>query len=99
MPSPLDVPAIKGMLENGTESERKSSVDEPFSALAFKIINDKYGQLTFLRAYSGVLRKGDTVVNMRTGRKIRIGRWVRMFADKREELLRLKLAALQQLLV
>ena len=86
MPSPLDVPAIKGMLENGTESERKASVDEPFSALAFKIINDKYGQLTFLRAYSGVLRKGDTVVNMRTGRKIRIGRLVRMFADKREEI-------------
>jgi elongation factor G len=86
LPSPLDVPPIKGMLENGTESERKPTVDEPFAALAFKIINDKYGQLTFLRAYSGVLRKGDTVVNMRTGRKVRIGRIVRMFADKREEI-------------
>jgi elongation factor G len=86
LPSPLDVPAIKGLLENGSEAERKSSIEEPFSALAFKIINDKYGQLTFLRAYSGVLRKGDTVVNMRTGKKIRIGRIVRMFADKREEI-------------
>lgn len=86
LPSPLDVPPIAGHLENGTEAVRKPSNDEPFSALAFKIINDKYGQLTFLRAYSGVLRKGDAVVNMRTGKKIRIGRLVRMFADKREDI-------------
>src|SRR5262249_49541149 len=74
LPSPADIPAIKGHLENGEEAIRKTSNDEPFSSLAFKIINDKYGQLTFLRAYSGVLRKGDNVVNMRTGRKVRIGR-------------------------
>lgn len=86
LPSPLDIPAVKGHLENGEEAIRKASNDEPFSALAFKIINDKYGQLTFLRAYSGVLKKGDTVVNMRTGKKVRIGRLVRMFADKREDI-------------
>lgn len=86
LPSPADVPAITGHLENGTEAIRKASNDEPFSALAFKIINDKYGQLTFLRAYSGILRKGESVVNMRTGKKVRIGRLVRMFADKREDI-------------
>lgn len=86
LPSPADIPAIKGHLENGTEALRNTQNDEPFSALAFKIINDKYGQLTFLRAYSGVLRKGDSIVNMRTGKKIRIGRIVRMFADKREDI-------------
>jgi elongation factor G len=86
LPSPADIPAIKGHLEDGKEAFRKASNDEPFSALAFKIINDKYGQLTFLRAYSGVLRKGDNVVNMRTGKKVRIGRLVRMFADKREDI-------------
>lgn len=86
LPSPEDIPAIKGHLEDGKEAFRKSTNDEPFSALAFKIINDKYGQLTFLRAYSGVLRKGDSVVNMRTGKKVRIGRLVRMFADKREDI-------------
>ncbi len=86
LPSPADIPAIKGHLENGAEAIRKTSNSEPFSALAFKIINDKYGQLTFLRAYSGVLKKGDSVVNMRTGKKVRIGRLVRMFADKREDI-------------
>ncbi len=86
LPSPLDVPPIKGHLEDGSEAYRKPSDQEPFSALAFKIINDKYGQLTFLRAYSGVLKKGDTVVNMRTGKKMRIGRLVRMYADKREDI-------------
>ncbi len=86
LPSPADIPAVKGHLENGKEELRHPTNEEPFSSLAFKIINDKYGQLTFLRAYSGVLRKGDSVVNMRTGRKIRIGRLVRMFADKREDI-------------
>jgi elongation factor G len=86
LPSPKDVPAITGHLENGQEAVRHPSNDEPFSALAFKIINDKYGQLTFLRSYSGVLRKGDSIVNMRTGKRIRIGRLVRMFADKREDI-------------
>lgn len=86
LPSPLDVPPIKGHLEDGSEALRSPSVDEPFSALAFKILNDKYGQLTFIRVYSGVLRKGDTVVNMRSGKKMRLGRLVRMFADKREDI-------------
>jgi len=86
LPSPADIPAIKGHLEDGTEAIRKTSNSEPFAALAFKIINDKYGQLTFLRAYSGLLKKGDSVVNMRTGKKVRIGRLVRMFADKREDI-------------
>lgn len=86
LPSPEDVPPMIGHLEDGSEAVRKASNDEPFSSLAFKIINDKYGQLTFLRVYSGVLKKGDTVVNMRTGKKVRIGRLVRMFADKREDI-------------
>jgi elongation factor G len=86
LPSPADIPAITGHLENGEEAVRKTLNEEPFSALAFKILNDKYGQLTFLRAYSGVLKKGDSIVNMRTGKKIRIGRLVRMFADKREDI-------------
>lgn len=86
LPSPNDVPPIKGMLEDGTEAVRASSDAEPFSALAFKIINDKYGQLTFIRVYSGVLRKGDKVVNMRTGKEVRVGRIVRMYADKREDI-------------
>ena len=86
LPSPLDIPAVKGHLENGEEAFRKADNNDPFSALAFKIINDKYGQLTFLRVYSGVLKKGDTVLNMRTGKKIRIGRLVKMFADKREDI-------------
>lgn len=86
LPSPVDIPAIKGQLPDGAEAERHASDEEPMSALAFKIINDKYGQLTFLRVYSGILEKGMTVVNMRTGRKMRIGRLVRMFADKREDI-------------
>ncbi len=86
LPSPLDVPPIKGHLEDGSEAFRAPSKDEPFAALAFKIINDKYGQLTFIRAYSGILRKGDSIVNMRTGKKMRIGRLVRMYADKREDI-------------
>ncbi|MCA9507495.1 MAG: elongation factor G [Myxococcales bacterium] len=86
LPSPLDVPPIKGQLEDGTEASRKASLDEPFSALAFKIINDKYGQLTFVRVYSGSLKKGDSIVNMRKKKKMRIGRLVRMYADKREDI-------------
>lgn len=86
LPAPSDIPAIKGKLSDGTEALRRAVNDEPLSSLAFKIINDKYGQLTFLRVYSGVLRKGDTIVNMRNGKKVRIGRLVRMFADKREDI-------------
>jgi elongation factor G len=86
LPAPDDVPPIKGVLPNGTEAVRNSDVNEPFAALAFKIINDKYGQLTFIRVYSGILKKGDAITNMRTGKKVRIGRIVRMFADKREDI-------------
>jgi elongation factor G len=86
LPSPLDIPPVKGKLENGEDATRPADDKAPFSALAFKIINDKFGQLTFIRVYSGVLAKGDTIVNMRSGKKARIGRLVRMFADKREEI-------------
>ena len=86
LPSPLDIPPVVGKSEEGEIATRKVSDAEPFAALAFKIINDKYGQLTFIRVYSGVLAKGSTIVNMRSGRKMRIGRLVRMFADKREDI-------------
>jgi elongation factor G len=86
LPAPHEVPDIKGKLPNGTEASAPSRDDAPFAGLAFKIINDKYGQLTFVRVYSGVLAKGMSITNMRTGRKLRIGRLVRMFADKREDI-------------
>lgn len=86
LPSPLDVPAIKGELPNGEVGERAPSDSAPFAGLAFKIINDKYGQLSFVRVYSGVLKKGMSVTNMRTGKRLRVGRIVRMFADKREDI-------------
>jgi len=86
LPSPLDIPPVKGKLINGLETTREVSNKCPFTALAFKIINDKYGQLTFIRVYSGVLKKGDLILNVRTGKKMRIGRLVRMFANKREEI-------------
>ncbi len=86
LPSPLDIPDTEGKLENGEPATRKADDNAPMAALAFKIINDKFGQLTFIRVYSGTLKKGDTVVNMRSGKKTRIGRLVRMFADKREEI-------------
>ncbi|MEI6805977.1 MAG: elongation factor G [Myxococcaceae bacterium] len=86
LPSPLDIPPVIGKLENGEEVSRSAKDTEPFACLAFKIINDKYGQLTFIRVYSGTLSKGDTIVNMRSGKKTRIGRLVRMYADKREDI-------------
>ena len=86
LPSPVDISSIKGFTENGKQAVRKSNNSEPLSSLAFKIINDKYGQLTFLRIYSGILKKGMTVKNMRNGKTMRIGRLVRMFADKREDI-------------
>ncbi len=89
MPSPLDVPAIQGTDVDDPEKrmERKASDDEPFAALAFKIINDPYvGQLTFFRVYSGVLQSGTAVLNSTKGKKERIGRILRMHADKREEI-------------
>jgi len=89
LPSPVDVPPIRGVLDDaaGTESERRSSDDEPFSALAFKIATDPYvGTLTFFRVYSGVCKSGDTVYNPVRSRKERIGRIVQMHANNREEI-------------
>jgi elongation factor G len=88
MPSPLDVPAIKGVLEDGeTEDERHASDEEPFAALAFKIATDPFvGNLTFFRVYSGVLNSGDSVFNPVKGKKERIGRILQMHSNSREEI-------------
>ncbi|MCH7507290.1 MAG: elongation factor G [Proteobacteria bacterium] len=87
MPSPLDVPAITGTHEDDTQGERKSSDDEPFAALAFKIATDPYvGTLTFFRVYSGVLHSGDTVYNAVRGKKERVGRILQMHANTREDI-------------
>lgn len=87
MPSPADIPAIKGTNEKGNEAERHPGDDEPFSALAFKLMSDPFvGQLTFVRVYSGVLRKGDSVWNAVKGKKERIGRIVQMHANARHEI-------------
>jgi len=87
MPSPLDVPAITGVLENESEAVRKSDDNEPFSALAFKIATDPYvGTLTFFRVYSGVLNSGDTVYNPVKGKKERVGRILQMHANSRVEI-------------
>ena len=86
MPSPVDVKAIEGELEDGTKVERHSSDDEPFSALAFKVMTDPYvGRLTFLRIYSGKLTSGSYVLNSTNGKKERISRLVQMYADQRIE--------------
>jgi elongation factor G len=87
LPSPLDKPPVEGTDPDGSGSvvARKPSDDEPLSALAFKIINDPFGKLAFVRVYSGALRTGETVLNPRTGRTERIGRLVKMHADKRED--------------
>jgi elongation factor G len=88
LPSPLDIPAIKGIKE-GTdiEIERKADDTEPFSALAFKIMTDPFvGQLTFFRVYSGVLSSGSYVYNSSKGKRERIGRILKMHANKREEI-------------
>jgi elongation factor G len=86
LPSPVDVPAIKGLLEDGAEGERRPTDDEPFSALAFKIATDPYvGTLTYLRVYSGQLKAGEQVYNpVKSGRE-RIGRILQMHANHREE--------------
>ncbi len=89
MPSPVDVPAIRGVLDDAAETEatRKSSDDEPFAALAFKIATDPYvGTLTFFRVYSGVLKSGDTVYNPVKGKRERIGRILQMHSNNREEI-------------
>jgi len=89
MPSPVDVPAIKGVLDdkNETEGERQASDEEPFAALAFKIATDPFvGTLTFFRVYSGVVTTGEFVYNPIKGKKERIGRLVQMHANSREEI-------------
>ena len=87
LPSPLDVEAMIGTDIKDTEKEieRKADNKEPFSALAFKIIADPHGTLSFVRVYSGVVKSGDSVLNPRTGKKSRLGRIVKMHANKREE--------------
>jgi len=88
MPSPVDVPPIKGIGKDGeSEEERPPRDDEPFAALAFKIATDSYvGTLTFFRVYSGVLKSGDTVFNPVKGKKERIGRLLQMHSNDREEI-------------
>jgi len=88
LPSPLDIPAVKGLDPNtGKELERKPSDSEPFSALAFKIMSDPFaGQLTYFRVYSGTLKTGTPVLNVTKGTKDRIGRLLKMHANKREEI-------------
>ena len=87
MPAPTDIPHIRGVLEDGTESERKSSDEEPFAALAFKIMTDPYvGKLTFFRVYSGTLEKGSYVLNASKGKKERIGRLIQMHANSRQDI-------------
>ncbi|TKH33725.1 elongation factor G [Paenibacillus polymyxa] len=87
LPAPIDVPSIQGHLEDGTEVERHSSDEEPFSALAFKIMTDPYvGKLTFFRVYSGVLQSGSYVLNATKGKRERIGRILQMHANSRQEI-------------
>ncbi len=89
MPSPVDVPAIEGILDDKEESmaQRHASDDEPFAALAFKIATDPFvGTLTFFRVYSGVIKSGDAVMNPVKGKRERIGRILQMHANSREEI-------------
>ena len=87
MPSPLDVPSIGGMLNDGSEGERHPRDDDPFAALAFKIATDPFvGNLTFFRVYSGVLSSGDTIYNPIKGKKERIGRILQMHSNDRKEI-------------
>jgi len=87
LPSPLDKPPVEGIDPNHLSNTvvRKADDNEPLSALAFKIINDPFGKLCFVRVYSGSLKTGDTVLNPRTGKTDRIGRLVKMHANKRED--------------
>ena len=86
LPSPVDIPDVTGETESGEPASRKADDGEKFSALAFKLMTDPFvGQLTFVRVYSGVLKKGDTVYNPIRGKKERIGRIVQMHANERKE--------------
>jgi elongation factor G len=88
LPSPLDKPPVEGPNPSHLETieSRKPSDSEPLSALAFKIINDPFGKLCFIRIYSGILKTGDTILNPRTGKTDRVGRLVKMHANKREDI-------------
>ncbi|MGA9365991.1 MAG: GTP-binding protein, partial [Steroidobacteraceae bacterium] len=87
MPSPIEMPAVKGIGDDGEPATRKANDDEPFSALAFKLLNDPFvGNLTFFRVYSGVLNSGDTVYVPTKSRKERIGRLLQMHAAERNEI-------------
>jgi elongation factor G len=87
LPSPLDKPPVEGIDPHQLDriETRKADDSEPLSALAFKIINDPFGKLAFVRVYSGALKTGDTILNPRTGKTDRIGRLVKMHANKRED--------------
>ena len=87
LPAPLDIPPVKGLNPDKPEEELTRAADdnEPFSSLAFKIISDPHGTLSFIRVYSGTLSAGDSVYNARTGKRDRVGRLVKMHANKREE--------------
>ena len=87
LPAPTDIPDVKGVTEDGDETTRKTSYEAPFSALAFKIATDPFvGTLTYFRAYSGILKSGDTVYNSVKSKRERIGRLLQMHADSREEI-------------
>jgi elongation factor G len=88
LPSPLDIPPIEGINPSNPEEIfiRHSDDSEPFSALGFKLINDQFGKLGFIRVYSGQMRTGDTVLNPRTGKTERVGRLVKMHANKKEDI-------------
>ena len=87
LPSPVDIPPVKGETETGQPVTRSANDDEPFAGLAFKIATDPYvGQLTFVRCYSGVLKSGDTVYNPVRGKKDRIGRLLQMHANERKDI-------------
>ena len=87
LPSPADIPPVKGQKENGEPDVRKAEDGEPFAGLAFKIATDPYvGQLTFVRVYSGVLKSGDTVYTSVRGKKERVGRLLQMHANERKEI-------------
>ena len=86
LPSPMDVPPVKGEHpKDGTELFRYAEDDGPLAALVFKIVSDQYGRLAFTRVYSGILKAGSQVINTANGKRERIGRIVRMFADRRED--------------
>ena len=87
MPSPLDIPHIKGETLDGEETEAKTSDNEPFAALAFKIATDPFvGKLCFFRVYSGTLESGSTVLNSSKDKKERVGRILQMHANHREDI-------------